>query len=99
MGKRKTEKARPSRRVLYIKLIIAVLLDIADATLGRLFGFGYVSNILLTIAGVMLFGWRGLFHLVEMLDPTHQIDGFVPTLTLIALAEFRRDEEGSKKKS
>lgn len=62
------------------------MIDIADFTVGRVFGIGIVSDLLSTITAVGLFGWRGLAALWELADPTHQIGGFVPTLTLLALA-------------
>lgn len=80
------------RRRFKAKLVIAIILDLVDFTIGRVLGVGLVSNLILTLAGVGLFGWRGLFHLLEFLDPTHQIDGFVPTLTLIALTERGRNQ-------
>ena len=40
-----------------------------------------------------MFGWKGLFQLWEMIDVTDQIDGFVPTLTLLALMELRETEK------
>ncbi|MGV6819512.1 MAG: hypothetical protein ACWA5T_03330 [Parvularcula sp.] len=83
---RSSNAASESVTIWRIKFLIAIALDIVDFTAGRLFGIGIVSNFVLTIAGVGLFGWRGLIHLWEFIDPTHQIDGFVPTLSLIALA-------------
>lgn len=90
--------AGDSLAVWRVKFIIALVLDAADFTVGRLFGVGILSNFALTMAGVGLFGWRGLIHLWEFIDPTHQIDGFVPTLSLIALAS-RPDRAPKKKKA
>ncbi|WOI52235.1 hypothetical protein [Parvularcula sp. LCG005] len=90
MSAKKKDLSVRDRRVLQVKLVISLILDIVDGTIGRLFGFGVVTNMLLTVAAVLMFGWKGLFQLWEMIDPTHQIDGFVPTLTLIALSEWRR---------
>ena len=77
-------------RVAYAKLAAAVALDIADFFIGRIIGFGTGFDLVLAAAGFLLFGWRGLVQLWEVADPTDQIDGFVPTLTLVALAELRR---------
>ena len=73
----------------YAKLGVAIALDLADMVIGRIVGFGTLFDILLAAIGYAMFGWKGLAHLWEVLDPTDQIDGFVPTLTLIALAELR----------
>ena len=68
------------------KLVIAVALDAADFTIGRILGFGIFMDALIALAVIALFGWKGLFALWELADPTEQIDGFIPTATLIALA-------------
>ena len=77
-------------KVALAKLVAAVLLDIADFTIGRIIGFGTGFDIVLAGIGFALFGWKGLAQLWEVADPTDQIDGFVPTLTLVALANLRR---------
>lgn len=75
------------------KLVISVLLDLADFTIGRLGivipGFEMGFDAVLGVAAVALWGWPGLFAFWELADPTGQIDGFVPTLTLIALSQMR----------
>lgn len=75
------------------KLLVAVVLDILDFTIGRVPGFELAWDAFMGVAAVLLFGWTGLFALWEIGDPTGQIDGFVPTLTLIALTQLRK---GSK---
>lgn len=78
----------------WLKFAICVVIDILDMTIGRfLFVVPYSGEIIGTVIGVALFGWKGLFYLVELVDPTEQIDGFIPTATLIALAA-RRDTRG-----
>jgi hypothetical protein len=75
----------------WIKFAIAVMVDLVDFTIGRfLFVIPFGGEIVGTAIGVALFGWKGLFYLLEAIDPTEQIDGFIPTCTLIALAA-RRD--------
>ena len=80
-------------RAAHIKLIVAILLDIADFTLGRIIGFGTAMDMVFTLIAVMMFGWKGLFQLWEVVDLSDQIDGFVPTLTLLALTELRQDKK------
>ena len=75
--------------VAIAKLVAAVLLDIADFTVGRIIGFGTGFDIVLAGLGFALFGWKGLIQLWEVAEPTDQIDGFVPTLTLVAVANLR----------
>jgi len=75
-----------------IKLAIALVFDIADFIGGWIPGFGTAFDALLTVVAVVLFGWKGLFQLWEVASfplGFDAIDGFVPTLTLIALAELR----------
>ena len=76
------------------KLLIAIALDILDFTIGRVPGFEIVVDLALGVAAVAMFGWAGLFAFWELIDPTGQIDGFAPTLTLIALSQMRRGEQG-----
>jgi hypothetical protein len=71
------------------KLIIAVILDIVDFTIGRIPGFEMIVDLTLGVAAVALWGWPGLFAFWELADPTGQIDAFAPTMTLIALSQMR----------
>ena len=72
------------------KLALAVVLDILDFTIGRIPGYEILFDGALGVAAVLMFGWPGLFAFWELADPTGQIDGFAPTLTLIALSRMRR---------
>jgi hypothetical protein len=85
----------PRTWVPYAKLAIAILLDLADAVIGRVIGFGTGFDIVMTAAGILLFGWKGLFQLWEVAEVTDQIDGFVPTLTILALIELRRAQRSA----
>lgn len=77
------------------KLIIAVVLDVLDFTIGRVFGFEAVFDAIMGVTAVALWGWPGLFAFWELADPTGQADGFVPTMTLIALSQMGK---GGKKR-
>lgn len=81
-----TLAALPETRINWAKVAIAVMFDLADFTIGRFLGFGMLFDAALALVAMALFGWKGLFQIWELADPTEQIDGFVPTLTLIALA-------------
>lgn len=74
------------------KLIIAIILDLVDFTIGRIPGFEIVVDGALGIAAVALWGWPGLIAFWEIADPTGQIDAFVPTMTLIALSQMRKNK-------
>jgi hypothetical protein len=75
------------------KLVIAVILDIVDFTLGRIPGFELFVDVALGVAAVAMWGWAGLFAFWEIADPTGQVDGFVPTMTLIALSQMSRGKK------
>lgn len=70
------------------KLVLAVVLDVLDFTIGRVFGFEAVFDAIMGVVAVALWGWPGLFAFWELADPTGQADGFVPTMTLIALSQM-----------
>jgi hypothetical protein len=70
------------------KLVISVVLDALDFTVGRIPGFELAFDAFLTVAAVAMWGWPGLFALWEIVDPTGQADGFVPTMTLIAISQL-----------
>jgi hypothetical protein len=68
-----------------IRLAACVVLDLLDFTVGRaLFAIpweeGFSSAVL-----VLLFGWKGLLGLGELVDVTEQIDAFIPISSLTAL--------------
>ncbi len=78
-----------------VKLLLAIILDILDFTIGRIPGFEFVFDAALGIIAVLFWGWPGLFAFWELADPTGQADGFVPTLTLIALSQMRQTKRNS----
>ncbi len=75
------------------KLVIAVILDVLDFTIGRIPGFELAFDLFMGAAAVALFGWTGLFAFWETVDLTGQIDGFVPTLTIIALTQMGKNRK------
>ena len=72
------------------KLAIAIVLDVLDAVIGRVPGYELFFDAFLGVVAVLMFGKAGLFAFWELADPTGQIDGFAPTLTLIALNQMRK---------
>ncbi len=76
----------------YLKLTIAVLIDLFDFTVGRLmFATPFASEIFSTALCYLMFGPRALWAAIELLDPTEQVDAMIPVATLIALSV--RDEQ------
>lgn len=80
-------------RTDWAKLLVAVILDVLDFTVGRIPGFELIFDLIMAAAAVAMFGWTGLFALWEAADPTGQLDGFVPTLTLIALSQMGKGKK------
>ena len=70
---------------IWVKFGICLFFDFIDFTIGRLmFGVSLMTEV--GTAAVMFFLWGpiGLIALWEGVDLTEQIDGFVPTSTIIA---------------
>ena len=74
-----------TRRGYFIRLGISVVIDLLDLTLGAVPVIGSVEDGFGTVALLFLWGWPGLAYLSELADPVDQLDGFIPTATLIAL--------------
>lgn len=78
----------------YLKFLISVMIDLFDMTAGRLlFATPFAGEIIGVTVGYVMFGPRAFYYALEMLDPTEQLDGFIPMATLIALAARRADKE------
>ncbi len=77
-----------------MKLFVAILIDLFDFTVGRaLFAAPFAGEIIGCTVGYLLYGPKALMYAMEALDPTEQIDGFIPTATLIGLAHRREQQE------
>jgi hypothetical protein len=74
-----------TRTGYFIRLAVSVALDIADGVFGRIPIFGSVGEGMGTALMFVLWGPAGLTYAWELVDVTEQIDGFIPTATLIAL--------------
>ncbi len=74
-----------TRTGYFLRLALSVAIDVADFTLGRVPIVGSVGEGIGTAVLFVLWGWPGLVYLGELADPTDQLDGFLPTATLIAL--------------
>lgn len=74
-----------TRQGFFWRLAISVIIDLADFTLGRIPILGTVEDGVGGIAATALWGQAGLAYFWELADFTDQIDGFIPTATLIGL--------------
>lgn len=74
-----------TRTGFYARLALSVAIDLADFTLGRIPILGTVEDGIGGVALTMLWGRAGLAYFWELVDVTDQIDGFIPTATLIGL--------------
>ncbi|MFN7388405.1 hypothetical protein [Brevundimonas sp.] len=75
----------------WAKFTICVLFDLFDFTIGRLLlGVSILGELGTTVIMFVLWGPIGLFAIWESVDFTEQLDGFVPTNTLIAIAASKK---------
>ncbi len=79
----------------WFKFYISIMVDTFDMTVGRIiFVFPFAGEIVGVAFGCAMFGKKGLIYIAEAIDVTEQIDGFIPTATIIALyAKKDHDEE------
>ena len=69
------------------KFAVCVAVDLFDFTIGRLlFPVPLVGEIIGCVICASMFGWGGVWYGLEAIDFTEQLDGFIPTATIIALA-------------
>lgn len=75
----------------WAKFMICVLFDLFDFTIGRLLlGVSLLGEIGTAVIMFVLWGPIGLLAIWEAIDITEQLDGFIPTNTLIAIAASKR---------
>ena len=73
---------------LPIAIIISIVWDFLDFTIGRIPGFGTLFDIIGTFLAVMLYGASGTLALWEIIDVTDQFDAEIPTLTAIGILTY-----------
>ena len=61
------------------------MFDIIDGTIGRIPGLGTLLDIFGVYLAYQMCGPLGIAYAWEIIDLTDQLDGFVPTLTLLYL--------------
>ena len=74
-----------TRRGYYIRLAISIVIDVLNFTVGRVPFVGEAEDGVSAVVLFFLWGPVGLISLWELADPLEQIDGLIPTATLIAL--------------
>ena len=74
---------RTGKKIL--KLAVCMSTDVVDFFIGRVLGFGVLFDIGCACMCAALWGKRGWWGLLEVIDISEQIDGFVPTCSMIAL--------------
>lgn len=74
-----------TRRGFYIRLAISIAIDVLNITIGRVPFVGEAEDGVSAIVLFLLWGPIGLISLWELADPLEQVDGSIPTATLIAL--------------
>jgi len=69
-----------------LKLAVCLFYDFLDFTVGRvLFPIPFLGEIVGCALCVAMFGKDGMLYGLEAIDITEQIDGFIPTATIIAI--------------
>ena len=74
-----------TRTGYFVRLAISVAIDLFDFSLGRIPILGSLEEGGGALVLMALWGLPGAAYMGELADPTDQIDGFLPTATLIAL--------------
>lgn len=76
---------------VWAKFGICIVFDLIDMTIGRLFlGVAIFTDVANALIMFALWGPLGLLAAWEAVDVTEQLDGFVPTNTLLAWAAHKR---------
>lgn len=68
-----------------IRMVIAIIFDILDITIGRIPGFGILFDFMGGFLAIALWGLPGVLAFWELIDITEQGDAEIPTMTLIGI--------------
>ena len=80
---------------LPFKLIISIIWDILDFTIFRLPIFGTFADFASGFLAIALYGPSGMLAFWEVIDVTDQADALIPTLTIIGLLQYLKNDEVS----
>ena len=79
---------------VWAKFTFCIAADLFDMTIGRLLiGVSFFTDSVSTLIMFLLWGPLGLTAIWEAFEPTEQLDGFIPTNTLIAIAAHRKHRQ------
>ena len=70
---------------LILKFAISIIWDILDFTIFRILAFGTFADAISIPIAYTLWGPIGVLAAWELVDLTDQVDGFIPTITIIGL--------------
>lgn len=85
------KKSKTSTVSTVIKLLISIVFDVIDFTVGRIPVFGTVFDFVAGFLAVLLWGRIGYLAFWEIVDISDQLDAEIPTLTLIGLISILSD--------
>lgn len=77
-----------------IKMAICVAYDVFDFTVGRMLFVPFSGEIVGMALCAAMFGKEGLWYGLEGIDFTEQVDGFIPTASIIAFRNKPKDMAG-----
>lgn len=69
----------------WAKLVLCIAIDLFDFTIGRALIVIPFEEIIYTGLTTLMWGWKGLLTLFEIVELTEQIDAFIPLSTATAL--------------
>lgn len=78
---------------LKTKFIISAIWDILDFTVFRIPVIGTITDIISVPLTVYLWGPIGYLSAWEIVDVTDQVDGIVPTMTLIGIVSYLKQKK------
>jgi len=79
---------------IWARFSITVTFDLIDMTFGRLLlGVSIFGEVGSALINFLLWGPIGLLSIFEVIDITEQVDGFIPSNTLVAWAAYKRQAQ------
>jgi hypothetical protein len=73
----------------WLKLGLCIAMDVFDFSVGRaMLGIGTIGDVFSGLFAGFLWGRIGFLAILEVLDPTEQIDGFIPSNTALGIAAW-----------
>ncbi|MBN8607177.1 MAG: hypothetical protein J0L81_09685 [Caulobacterales bacterium] len=80
-----------------VRMVMCGLSDVFDFTVGRAMFLVPGEEVPAALFYSLMFGWRGIAHLGELVDITEQLDAFIPSALLVgAWAGYDKGVWGNK---